>query len=134
MFKPVINIPTSIINTLWGSFLQTQAAKGAARTPPIINPTIFPQCYNNNIPMVAKKVIDSATVTKNSAELTEPMAYRGWFPFATKVVVTMGPQPPPPMASKNPPANPNGIVLVFVFAWWVFLNTLMSMMILMINK
>lgn len=92
-------------------------------TPPIINPVIFSQCPINMAPRVKKNVIDSDIVTKNSAELTEPIASRGFFPLATRVVVTMGPQPPPPIASKNPPANPNGISLVFPSVFWVFLKT-----------
>ena len=56
-------------------------------------------------------VTDSAKVTKNSEKLTEPIVMRGYFPRATNVDVTTGPQPPPPMASQNPPNKPSQLIL-----------------------
>ena len=55
-----------------------------------------------------RKVADTAEVTKNSAVLVVPIDTRGSWPDPTRVVVTVGPQPPPPMASKKPPARPSG--------------------------
>lgn len=85
----------------------------------MIKPTINRQRTN---PINVKKVATSATVTKNSARLTEPIVNLGLFPFATKVDVTIGPQPPPPIASKVPPTVPNGKRWVITFFSWVFLN------------
>ena len=49
------------------------------------------------------------TATMNSDALTEPITVRGAaFPLVSKVLVVMGPQPPPPEASMNPPNRPNG--------------------------
>ena len=46
-------------------------------------------------------------VRKNSARFTEPMVWRGSWPVPTRVVVTTGPQPPPPTASRKPPNRPS---------------------------
>ena len=55
-----------------------------------------------------RKVAEMAEVTKNSAVLVVPIETRGSCPVPTRVVVTVGPQPPPPMASKKPPTRPRG--------------------------
>ena len=44
-------------------------------TPPRISPAIFIQFFSN--PRVKKKVMDSDTVTKNSAKFTDPMRFPG---------------------------------------------------------
>ena len=130
MLKDVINVPTIIINVRVGSFLQVYAASGAARVPPAIKPMIICQCVS---PIVVVKVATSVIVTKNSARLTEPMASLGSFPFATRVDVTIGPHPPPPIASRNPPNRPSGKSLVFMFllldffsAFWIIVIPIMS--------
>lgn len=89
----------------------------------MIKPIIICQCTN---PIIVKKVATSATVTKNSARLTEPIENLGLCPLATKVDVTIGPQPPPPIASKNPPDTPNGTSLVFTSFCSIFLNAFRS--------
>src|SRR5829696_8981912 len=55
-----------------------------------------------------RKVSEIAGVTKNSDRLTEPMLWRGLSPPAIRVEFTIGPQPPPPIASRKPPAIPSG--------------------------
>src|SRR5689334_13390565 len=66
--------------------------------------------------MVAMKVRELENEIKNSARLTEPMVYRGLLPFAINVEATMGPHPPPPTESINPPkAASAGMFLVFCF-------------------
>ena len=44
-----------------------------------------------------------AKVKKNSAKFTVPIVTRGLWPEPTSVVVTTGPQPPPPTESTKPP-------------------------------
>src|SRR5688572_16766742 len=94
-------IPTAIIIIFRGSFPATLAAKGAATAPPMIRPSTIFQCRT---PTVIKKVAALASVTKNSVRLTDPIVYFGLLPFAISVLVTIGPQPPPPKESRNPPA------------------------------
>jgi hypothetical protein len=53
ILKAVINVPTIVINALVGSLLQRYAARGAARTPPAIKPTIICHCTN---PLVVMRV------------------------------------------------------------------------------
>ena len=104
MLNNEIKIPTSIINFFGSNFLAITAANGAAITPPTINPAITSQVV---IERKIRNVIASASVTKNSEAFTEPIVFRAEFPFATSVDVTIGPQPPPPTASINPPKKPN---------------------------
>ena len=52
------------------------------------------------------RVTEVATVTKNSVRLTDPITKRGTWPVPTRVEVTIGPHPPPPMASSMPPPKP----------------------------
>ena len=120
MLKVMINIPTIIINALDGILLHMYAASGAAVTPPIIKPRIICHCTN---PIIVMKVATSVIVTKNSARFTVPIVNRGLCPLATRVDVTIGPQPPPPIASKKPPIKPNGNSLALeVVVSSVFLN------------
>ena len=103
MLRKVIIQPREIINTLAGIFLVIKAAIGAAKLPPIINPIITLQL---NCDSKAKNATTSEIVTKNSAAFTEPIVFLGFFPSETNVDVTIGPHPPPPMASKKPPKRP----------------------------
>ena len=59
-------------------------------------------------PMVPRKVAEMVAVTKNSVKLTEPIVNRGVVPWPSSVEVTIGPQPPPPIASRKPPPKPSG--------------------------
>ena len=71
--------------------------------------------YQYSTPRLVKKVIVAAKVTKNSAKETVPITYLEFLPFVNKVEVTIGPQPPPPKASKNPPENPKKLnFLIFL--------------------
>lgn len=105
IFKKTTKRPTKIIKILVGILEQSKAAKGAAITPPIANPAII--CQLSCKPKRVTKVAAWAAVTKNSAKFTVPIVILGLFPLAKRVVVTIGPQPPPPTASKKPPINPN---------------------------
>ncbi len=66
------------------------------------------RCSRGEAPILVKNVVAAATVTKNSAVLTESPARRGACPEPVEVVIC--PQPPPPLASKNPATNPSGAV------------------------
>jgi hypothetical protein len=61
-------------------------------------------------PLVAMKVITSAKVTKNSEKFTDPIILRGECPLEISVAVTIGPHPPPPIASHAPPTRPKCLV------------------------
>lgn len=100
----ITNTPTPMNMALMGSFPASLAAKGAAAIPPITNPKMTCQWLN---PKNAKKVRALAKVMKNSDKLTVPITNLGVFPLEIKVVVTSGPQPPPPKESKNPPKKAN---------------------------
>ena len=52
------------------------------------------------------KVAEMVTVRKNSAVLTVPIVLRGLLPWTSRLEVTIAPQPPPPAASRKPPARP----------------------------
>ena len=106
---------------LIGHLPASLAANGAATTPPIINPIITCQWLR---PIKEKNVSALARVTKNSVILTVPITYLGVRPFDMSVLVTRGPQPPPPNESKNPPApasHPTRLtfftVLFFLYAF-----------------
>ena len=71
--------------------------------PPMTRPVMTGQ---RDRPMVATNVAVTVAVTKNSATLAEPIANRAVAPRPIRVVVTIAPQPPPPIASRNPPSNP----------------------------
>src|SRR5882762_955126 len=95
------NPPTPMNIVFTGSLPANRAAKGAATVPPTINPRITGQWL---IPSIEKNVIALASVIKNSVMLTEPITYCGLLPFDISVLVTNGPQPPPPNESRKPPA------------------------------
>ena len=60
------------------------------------------------IPCTDKNVAEIVAVTKNSAVFVVPMLTRGSAPDPTMALVTVGPHPPPPTASRNPPTRPSG--------------------------
>ena len=126
-------IPTRSINFFASIFLHINAASGAAITPPTIKPSMTLQVE------MERKMINVtvwASVTKNSDELTDPIVVRAEFPLATSVVVTIGPHPPPPSASINPPMKPRtNKPLPSSFGWmWNCLNTLKMIVIPMISR
>ena len=93
--------PSKMNEALRGSLPASFAAMGAAITPPITRARITCQFWT---PINVKNVNALASVTKNSVKLTEPTTYRGVLPLVINVDVTIGPQPPPPNESRNPPA------------------------------
>src|SRR5215204_5743186 len=108
-------IPTAIIMVLRGSFPAKRAAIGAASVPPIMSPKTI---YQLLTPTDKKKVKALAKVIKNSVRLTEPTVYLGLLPLAMRLLVTIGPQPPPPKESKKPPApasHPTLFTFLFPF-------------------
>lgn len=114
--------PTHISIVRRGNFPASLAAIGAAIAPPIIKPAIICQCV---MPINIKNDMALANVTKNSLKLTLPITYWGLLPFAIKVLVTKGPQPPPPKLSRKPPAPASQparftffIFLPFLYAWY----------------
>lgn len=70
MLKTITRKATKSTAVFCGSFPANLAAKGAAMEPPTINPKTI---YQLLTPKEAKKVIDAASVTKNSAKLTVPI-------------------------------------------------------------
>ena len=66
-------------------------------------------------PIKVKNVIELANETKNSVRLTEPIVYFAFLPPAINVEETIGPQPPPPIESKNPPTMARG-KMRFIFS------------------
>lgn len=72
------------------------------------------------MPMKTVKMPEAAKATRNSAALTVPIVVLGVFPRLNKVVVTIGPQPPPPLASANPPINPRKGILIFFIGYFIF--------------
>jgi len=100
-----ISDPTAVISSRAEIRCTAQPPTGAASRPPITSGT---SCCNGEAPSSTKKVVADATVTKNSAVLTEPTVWRGACPEPTRVEVSTGPQPPPPLASRKPAAKPAG--------------------------
>src|SRR5688500_12828812 len=99
-----MSTPTEVSSARVLIALHSNAANGAANSPPITSPATTGQ-----VPSTASNVNDAAvaSVMKNSAKLTEPMVVRGSLPEPTRVLVTTGPQPPPPTASTKPPNSPS---------------------------
>ena len=97
----ITSTPTPINIFLSGNLPASLAAIGAATTPPTIKPKIVCQWLT---PRIIKNVSALAIVTKNSVKLTEPITYLGVRPLEINVLVTNGPQPPPPNESRKPPA------------------------------
>ena len=89
----ITSIPNKINDVFLGNLPVSLAAIGAAIKPPMINAIIACQWLT---PIKVKKVNALASVTKNSVRLTVPITKRGLLPLVINVVVTIGPQPPPP--------------------------------------
>ena len=101
--------PTAVPSSAGLTRLTSQAANGAATTPPTIKPTTTGQLARNSSRSPIRKPSDADTDTRNSDALTEPITVRGAvLPCESSVLVVTGPQPPPPEASMNPPNNPSG--------------------------
>ena len=100
--------PTALPSAPAGRRETSQAATGAATVPPARSaPTtvgLMPA-----VPSPVRKPAEAAAVTMSSAVSTLPTTVRGAVrPRASSVVVATGPQPPPPVASTNPPTRPSG--------------------------
>ena len=93
-------VPNKMNDAFRGSLPASLAAIGAAITPPITSASITCQFCT---PIKVKNVNALARVTKNSVKLTVPITNLGVRPFVIRVVVTIGPQPPPPKESRKPP-------------------------------
>ena len=100
MLQIITNIPSNMKDVFFGSLPASFAERGAAINPPSINANIVCQWLT---PSIVKNVNALARVTKNSVRLTDPITYFGVRPLVINVVVTIGPQPPPPNESRNPP-------------------------------
>src|SRR5829696_1457842 len=100
-------MPTAVISARGETRLTAQPPNGAANTPPRTSGTRY---WKADAPSSTKNVVAAATVTKNSVVLTEPTVCRGACPEPISVEVSTGPQPPPPLASRKPAQNPNGVV------------------------
>ena len=101
----ITRMPNKIKEVLRGSLPASFAAIGAAIKPPTISATIVCMCVT---PSIIKNENALARVTKNSVRLTVPITNLGLRPLVISVVVTMGPQPPPPKESKKPPRPASG--------------------------
>src|SRR5215208_1014056 len=100
-------MPTAVISARGDTRLTAQPPNGAVNTPPRTSGIRY---CKDDAPSSAKNVVAAATVTKNSVVLTEPTVWRGACPEPISVEVVIGPQPPPPLASRNPDKNPSGAV------------------------
>lgn len=76
---------------------------GAATTPPNMSAKMG---FHALMPKININTPALKNVTKNSAVFTVPITSLGEFPLSIKLDETIGPQPPPPMESKNAPINP----------------------------
>ena len=106
MLINTIKTPTKIMKGLTGIYLDAQAPRGAANTPPMAKPRMICQFV---MPSVMRKVAEADKVTKNSTAFTLPTVFRISLPLTIRFDATMGPQPPPPIASIKAPTNPSGI-------------------------
>ena len=111
MLRRMIINPTNMPNFLWSIFLVINAAIGAAAKPPIIRGTADAKSIFGS---ARKKVIEMLSVTKNSARLTEPMAFLGCVFVIISEGVATGPHPPPPIASTKAAINPRGASLLIL--------------------
>ena len=111
MLKHITKIPIRHIKYFVGIFETIRAEIGAANIPPAISPAIISQC---DMPMKKVKVMPVAMLIKNSVALTVPMVFLASPPELSRVVVTTGPQPPPPIESTNPPIKAITLILVLV--------------------
>ena len=100
--------PTAAPSTRGGTCRTSQAATGAATTPPTSSATTQPALTPSE-PMPRRKPRLAATATRNSLVSMEPMVLRGSSrPLARIAGVPTGPQPPPPVASTKPATRPSG--------------------------
>src|SRR5215208_5173154 len=100
-------MPTAVISARGDTRLTAEPPNGAAKTPPRTSGIRY---CKDDAPSSTKNVVAAATVTKNSVVLTEPTVYCGACPEPISVDVSTGPQPPPPLASRNPAQNPSGLL------------------------
>src|SRR3977135_3349881 len=98
-----MRIPTAAINARAEIRLTSHPPSGAASKPPS---TIGIRGSSGDAQSPPKKVGAEGTETKNSAVLTEPTVWRGTWPDPIRVDVAVGPQPPPPLASRKPAKKP----------------------------
>jgi len=99
----IINIPTDLRIVFGCKNFKINAPIGAAITPPKINAKTG---FQESMPKKYIKIPVLVNVTKNSAVFTVPITSLGEFPLSIKFEDTIGPQPPPPMVSKNAPIKP----------------------------
>ena len=108
MLVMMMSPPAAVPRTRGDRWRTIQAANGAAITPPTssaaANAQLMPAA-----PRPKRKPIEALTATTNSEALMEPTTLRGSTrPDESRVVVPTGPHPPPPNASRVPPAKPSG--------------------------
>src|SRR5690554_3428884 len=106
-------------------------AIGAAKVLPITKPNIECQCKLSNS---VKKVRELNKAMKNLLSFTLPKAYRAFLPPAINVDKTIEPQPPPPIASINPPPKPNGATLVILLPLGLMRDILKALLKITIPK
>jgi len=105
----MIRPPTATPITRAGILVTSQAATGAAISPPSRSAATIPQSIPS-APRLARKPTLAAVETRNSLVSTDPITVRGAvFPALNSDVVDTGPHPPPPVASTKPPNRPSGI-------------------------
>ena len=104
----ITNAPTLTPIIRLGALATNQAARGAATMPPTSSAsTSFHGMLEEPRP-IRNPILADIEIT-NSEVFAVPIAFRGSSESeAVKTVVTIGPQPPPPVASTNPPKRPRG--------------------------
>lgn len=108
VLRKTIKNPTTSPKTCWGTLVTSQAAMGAAKTPPITSATTASHGMEL-APNPRRNPILALRATTNSAVLVVPIALRGSKTLDTvREVVTTGPHPPPPVESTKPPTSPRG--------------------------
>src|SRR5215216_3060624 len=99
---------TAVPNMRAGRSRTTNAASGAAMTPPMRSAATISQGISAKL-RPTKNPMLAAMATKNSLVSTVPTTLRGSIlPVDINVDVFMAPQPPPPAASRNPATSPSG--------------------------
>src|SRR5690606_7221238 len=103
-----ISPPTADPRARGGTTRTIHAAMGAATTPAMSSATAQPR-FTPAEPSPTRNPALAARATRNSLVSMEPMNLRGSIrPLASRAGVPTGPQPPPPVASTNPPNRPSG--------------------------
>lgn len=105
--------PTRVPNRLVGMILTNHAAMGAAIKPPMIKAMTHwtLTCVHPNV--IRKPKVEDTAIA-NSLVSTEPMTFLGSILLlVNNTGVAIGPQPPPPVASKKPAIKPSGINCFF---------------------